>query len=175
MVQDCGNFLIPNMTFVVELAAFIIVLGVLWRYVIPPVQQAMTARQEIARKLVSDRQEAMRLLEKRRLPTRRRWPAPAVRPRSCVPRPKSSGGRSCLSRRAVRSRAAVRAGETQCRLDLTVRSAPGVLPGIACSRTRSNSHPGRVMDSAIRPGAGPSLASPCGQCRNNLVPSRCAL
>jgi F-type H+-transporting ATPase subunit b len=59
-----GNFLIPNMTFVVELAAFIIVLGVLWRYVIPPVQQAMTARQEMARKLVSDRQEAKQLLEK---------------------------------------------------------------------------------------------------------------
>jgi F-type H+-transporting ATPase subunit b len=59
-----GNFLIPNMTFVVELAAFIIVLGVLWRYVIPPVQQAMTARQEIARRLVSDQQEAKQLLEK---------------------------------------------------------------------------------------------------------------
>jgi F-type H+-transporting ATPase subunit b len=59
-----GNFLIPNMTFVVELAAFIIVLGVLWRYVIPPVQQAMTARQEIARKLVSDHQEVKQLLEK---------------------------------------------------------------------------------------------------------------
>jgi F-type H+-transporting ATPase subunit b len=59
-----GNFLIPNMTFVVELAAFIIVLGVLWRYVIPPVQQAMTARQETARKLVNDSQEAKQLLEK---------------------------------------------------------------------------------------------------------------
>jgi F-type H+-transporting ATPase subunit b len=59
-----GNFLIPNMTFVVELAAFLIVLGVLWRYVIPPVQQAMTARQEIARKLVSDSEKAKQLLEK---------------------------------------------------------------------------------------------------------------
>lgn len=59
-----GNFLIPNMTFVVELAAFIIVLGFLSRYVIPPVQQAMTARQDMARKLVSDRQEAEQLLEK---------------------------------------------------------------------------------------------------------------
>ena len=58
-----GNFLIPNMTFVVELAAFVIVLGILWRYVIPPVQQAMTARQELARKLVSDGEEAKRLLE----------------------------------------------------------------------------------------------------------------
>ncbi|MGH3247411.1 MAG: F0F1 ATP synthase subunit B [Trebonia sp.] len=61
-----GNFLIPNMTFVVELAAFVIVLGVLWRYVIPPVQQAITVRQEIARKLVSDRQEVEQLLEKAR-------------------------------------------------------------------------------------------------------------
>ena len=58
-----GNFLIPNMTFVVEMIAFIIVLGVLWRYVIPPVQQAMNARQEMARKLVSDNEEARRLLE----------------------------------------------------------------------------------------------------------------
>ena len=59
-----GNFLIPNMTLVVELMAFIIVLGVLWRYVIPPVQQAVNARQEMARKLVSDSEEAKRLLEK---------------------------------------------------------------------------------------------------------------
>ena len=58
-----GNFLIPNMTFVVELAAFIIVLGFLSRYVIPPVQQAVTARQDMARKLVSDRREAKQLLE----------------------------------------------------------------------------------------------------------------
>ena len=58
-----GNFLIPNMTFVVELMAFIIVLGVLWRYVIPPVRQAMNARQEMARKLVSDSEKAKQLLE----------------------------------------------------------------------------------------------------------------
>ena len=58
-----GNFLIPNMTFVVELMAFIIVLGVLWRYVIPPVRQAMNARQEMARKLVSDSEQARQLLE----------------------------------------------------------------------------------------------------------------
>jgi F-type H+-transporting ATPase subunit b len=58
-----GNFLIPNMTFVVELMAFIIVLGVLWRYVIPPVRQAMNARQEMVRKLVSDSEKAKQLLE----------------------------------------------------------------------------------------------------------------
>src|ERR1700730_9246248 len=59
-----GNFLVPNMTFVVELMAFVIVLGVLWRYVIPPVQQAMNARQDMARQLLSDSAEAKQLLEK---------------------------------------------------------------------------------------------------------------
>ena len=59
-----SNFLIPNMTFVVELTAFLIVLGVLWRYVIPPVQQAVNARQEMARKLVRDGEEAKQLLER---------------------------------------------------------------------------------------------------------------
>ena len=51
------------MTFVVELLAFVIVLGVLWRYVIPPVQRAMNARQEMARQLVIDSAEAKQLLE----------------------------------------------------------------------------------------------------------------
>lgn len=51
------------MTFVVELIAFVIVLAVLWRYVIPPVREAMDARQEIARQLVSDSTEAKQLLE----------------------------------------------------------------------------------------------------------------
>ena len=64
LALGAGNFLIPNMTFVVELAAFVIVLAVLWRYVVPPVQQAMSARQETARKLVSDREEASQLLAK---------------------------------------------------------------------------------------------------------------
>ena len=59
-----GNFLIPNMTLVVELLAFVIVLAVLWRYVVPPVQQAMNARQETVRKLVRDSEEARQLLEK---------------------------------------------------------------------------------------------------------------
>jgi F-type H+-transporting ATPase subunit b len=61
-----GNFLIPNMTFVVELAAFVIVLGFLWRYVVPPVRQGMTARQEMARKLVSDSEAARQFLEEAR-------------------------------------------------------------------------------------------------------------
>jgi len=39
-----GNFLVPNGTFIAELLAFLIVLGVLWRYVVPPVSKAMNDR-----------------------------------------------------------------------------------------------------------------------------------
>jgi len=41
-----SNFLIPNATFLVELVAFIIILGVLGRYVVPPIQRAIVERQE---------------------------------------------------------------------------------------------------------------------------------
>ncbi len=40
-----GNFLVPNATFIVELIAFLLILGVLAKWVIPPINKAMTARQ----------------------------------------------------------------------------------------------------------------------------------
>ncbi len=41
-----GNFLVPNMTFVFELVSFLIIMWVLYKYVIPPINKAMTERQE---------------------------------------------------------------------------------------------------------------------------------
>ncbi|MDA8056698.1 MAG: F0F1 ATP synthase subunit B [Actinomycetota bacterium] len=41
-----SNFLVPNGTLIVELIAFLIVLAVLGKYVLPPLNKAMTARQE---------------------------------------------------------------------------------------------------------------------------------
>ncbi len=41
-----GNFLVPNWTFVFELVSFGIIMFVLWKYVIPPINAAMTERQE---------------------------------------------------------------------------------------------------------------------------------
>jgi F-type H+-transporting ATPase subunit b len=43
------NFLVPNATFVVELIAFLAVLGVLARYVLPPLNKAIETRQETIR------------------------------------------------------------------------------------------------------------------------------
>jgi F-type H+-transporting ATPase subunit b len=45
MPMASSNFLIPNATFFVELAAFIVVLGIVGRYVLPPVNRALNERQ----------------------------------------------------------------------------------------------------------------------------------
>ena len=41
-----SNILVPNATFVVELVAFLVVLGVMARFVLPPISRAMHRRQE---------------------------------------------------------------------------------------------------------------------------------
>jgi F-type H+-transporting ATPase subunit b len=53
-----SNFLIPNGTFLVELAAFVIILAVIWRYVVPPVQGAMRQRRELIHGLFDESREA---------------------------------------------------------------------------------------------------------------------
>lgn len=53
-----GNFLVPNATFIAELVAFLLILLILWKYVVPPVQKAMRERQEIIRKQMEDSDEA---------------------------------------------------------------------------------------------------------------------
>ena len=47
--EETSNFLIPNGTFFVELGAFALLFYLLARYVIPPINSAMTARQEAIR------------------------------------------------------------------------------------------------------------------------------
>jgi F-type H+-transporting ATPase subunit b len=41
-----GIFLIPNATFIVELVIFIVILGVVGKYILPPLNRAMEKRQE---------------------------------------------------------------------------------------------------------------------------------
>jgi F-type H+-transporting ATPase subunit b len=53
-----SNFLVPNGTFLVELAAFALLFFLLARYVIPPINKAMTARQEAIRTQFSDLEQA---------------------------------------------------------------------------------------------------------------------
>jgi F-type H+-transporting ATPase subunit b len=53
-----SNFLVPNGTFLVELAAFGLMLFILGRWVVPPINRAMTARQDAIRKQFADLDQA---------------------------------------------------------------------------------------------------------------------
>jgi F-type H+-transporting ATPase subunit b len=57
-VPLASNFLVPNGTFVVELIAFAIILFILAKYVIPPINKAMTDRQNQIRKEFADLEHA---------------------------------------------------------------------------------------------------------------------
>jgi len=53
-----SNFLVPNGTFLVELAAFALLFFLLAKYVIPPINKAMTDRQNAIRKEFTDLEQA---------------------------------------------------------------------------------------------------------------------
>lgn len=57
------NFLVPNGTFIAELIAFLLVLGLLYRYVVPTVVKSMNARQEMIRRSIEDSRDAKERLE----------------------------------------------------------------------------------------------------------------
>ena len=53
-----SNFLVPNGTFFVELFAFALMVYLLGKFVIPPINKAMTARQDAIRQQFADLDEA---------------------------------------------------------------------------------------------------------------------
>jgi F-type H+-transporting ATPase subunit b len=57
-VPLASNFLVPNGTFFVELAAFALIVWVLAKFVIPPINRAMTARQDAIRTEFSELEQA---------------------------------------------------------------------------------------------------------------------
>lgn len=57
--KETSNFLIPNGTFFVELGAFAILFYLLARYVIPPINRAMVARQDAIRSEFAEAEAAM--------------------------------------------------------------------------------------------------------------------
>lgn len=59
-----SNFLVPNGTFIAELVAFALLLWGLWKFVLPPLSRAMTARQEFIDRQLSESQQAKERLEK---------------------------------------------------------------------------------------------------------------
>lgn len=53
-----SNFLVPNATLIVEIVAFLIVLGLIWRYVLPPLNKALSERQEQIRTALESAERA---------------------------------------------------------------------------------------------------------------------
>jgi ATP synthase F0 subunit b len=62
-VLAADNFLVPNGTAIAEIVAFLIVLFVLWKYVVPPLSKSLQERQDIVQKQVEDAEEASRRLK----------------------------------------------------------------------------------------------------------------
>jgi F-type H+-transporting ATPase subunit b len=58
LVAMQSNFLVPNATFLVELAVFGLLFFLLARYVVPPINRAMTARQDAIRQQFTDLDQA---------------------------------------------------------------------------------------------------------------------
>ncbi|MBB6629208.1 F0F1 ATP synthase subunit B [Nocardioides sp. KIGAM211] len=58
LLPMASNFLVPNATFFVELFAFALMVFILGKYVIPPINNAMTARQEAIRQQFAELDEA---------------------------------------------------------------------------------------------------------------------
>jgi F-type H+-transporting ATPase subunit b len=56
------NFLIPNGTFLVELVIFILVLAVIWKFVVPPIQAVLQDREAQAAKTNEDNHKAAQAL-----------------------------------------------------------------------------------------------------------------
>lgn len=58
-----GNFLIPDATFLAEIVAFLVILFVMWRYVVPPLQKNLSARQDVIRQQLEDSRLAAERLQ----------------------------------------------------------------------------------------------------------------
>lgn len=54
LIPLSSNFLVPNGTFIVELIAFAIIVFLLFKFVLPPINKAMEARQEAIRQQFAD-------------------------------------------------------------------------------------------------------------------------
>jgi len=51
---QASNFLIPDATFLAEIVAFLVILAFMWKYVVPPLQKNLSARQDVIRQQLED-------------------------------------------------------------------------------------------------------------------------
>ncbi|MBO0845553.1 MAG: F0F1 ATP synthase subunit B [Nocardioides sp.] len=58
VVPMANNFLVPNATFIAEVIAFAVIIWVLAKYIVPPINRAMAARQDAIRQQFAELDEA---------------------------------------------------------------------------------------------------------------------
>jgi F-type H+-transporting ATPase subunit b len=57
-----SNFLVPNATFIAEFIAFLLILGIIAKYILPAIQGPLAERQAIIKKQMEDAEEAKKKL-----------------------------------------------------------------------------------------------------------------
>jgi F-type H+-transporting ATPase subunit b len=57
-VVASNNFLVPNATFIAEFIAFLLILGIIARYILPYIRGPLAERQAIIKKQIEDSEEA---------------------------------------------------------------------------------------------------------------------
>lgn len=56
-VLASDNFLLPNGTFIAEFIAFLLILGIIWKYIVPYIQGPMRERQEMIKQQVEEAEQ----------------------------------------------------------------------------------------------------------------------
>jgi F-type H+-transporting ATPase subunit b len=56
--QEKNNFLLPNATFFVEAIIFLVVMFIFFRYIVPPIRQALRERNEMVQRQVDESRKA---------------------------------------------------------------------------------------------------------------------
>ncbi|CAM2876650.1 F0F1 ATP synthase subunit B [Skermania piniformis] len=60
VLAEGDNFLLPNGTFFVELAIFLVVFWVIWKFVVPSIREVLEARERMVSQTAADNQAATR-------------------------------------------------------------------------------------------------------------------
>src|SRR3954471_12201054 len=93
-----SNFLVPNGTFLVSLLAFAILIFIFGKYIIPPINKAMTSRQEAIRKEFAELEEAQADARQAEADYKEQLNNASTRPPASARRLGSRVLRSCRSR-----------------------------------------------------------------------------
>ena len=177
-VDASGNFLVPNATFIAEFVAFLLILGILAKYVYPVIRKPIQARQALIAKQIEEaaaaskrfaeaEAEYQRALNEARAEAARsartRGPRRRGSSRSCAPRRRKSRLGSSPGRRALANqRGAI------------VRELRGEIGSLAVELSEKIVNQRLADDAPVRPPSTPSWPISTPRCGRGGLRYRCA-